>query len=105
ASISIMPPARDLLISDARILHCVEGRIQPADILIDDGRIVDLSPPRSVPPASAADCIDTGSALVLPGLVNAHTHSPEDLARGRCERARLAEWRAAIWPPLDALGT
>jgi 5-methylthioadenosine/S-adenosylhomocysteine deaminase len=99
-----MPPARDLLISDARILHCAAGTIQRADILIDDGRIVDLAGPRTVPPASAADRIDAASGLVLPGLVNAHTHSPENLARGRAERARLAEWRAEIWPALDALG-
>jgi len=99
-----MPKARDLLISDARILHCADGRIEPADILIDGGRIVELSPPRSLPPTSAVDRIDAGSGLVLPGLVNAHTHSPENLARGRCERARLAEWRDAIWPSLDALG-
>src|SRR5262249_13767266 len=30
--------------------------------------------------------------------------SPENLARGRCERVRLSEWRDAIWPSLDALG-
>ena len=39
----------------------------------------------------------------VPGLVNAHTHSPENLARGRSERTRLPEWREAIWPALDAL--
>jgi 5-methylthioadenosine/S-adenosylhomocysteine deaminase len=39
----------------------------------------------------------------MPGLVNAHTHSPENLARGRSERTRLPEWREAIWPALDAL--
>jgi cytosine/adenosine deaminase-related metal-dependent hydrolase len=33
----------------------------------------------------------------MPGLVNAHTHSPENLARGRSERTRLPEWREAIW--------
>src|SRR5499427_2034307 len=98
-----MPKARDLLISDARILHCADGRIEPADILIDGGRIVELSPPRSLPPTSAVDRIDAGSGLVLPGLVNAHTHSPENLARGRAERARLSEWMGAVWPALDTL--
>src|SRR5262249_26602499 len=39
----------------------------------------------------------------MPGLVNAHTHSPENLARGRAERARLSEWMGAVWPALDTL--
>jgi cytosine/adenosine deaminase-related metal-dependent hydrolase len=98
-----MPQSRDLLITDARVLRCAEGTIQHADILIDEGRVADLAPPRTVSRASAVDSIDASFGLVMPGLVNAHTHSPENLARGRSERARLPEWREAIWPALDAL--
>jgi len=98
-----MQQSRDLLITDARVLHCVDDRIQHADVVIDDGRIAELAPPRTISRASAVDTIDASSGLVMPGLVNAHTHSPENLARGRSERARLPEWREAIWPALDAL--
>jgi 5-methylthioadenosine/S-adenosylhomocysteine deaminase len=100
---SAMQQPHDLLIMDARVLHCAEGSIEHADILIDNGRIAELAPRRTVSPASAADRIDASSGLVMPGLVNAHTHSPENLARGRAERTRLPEWREAIWPTLDAL--
>src|SRR6266545_5746580 len=100
---SAMQQPHDLLITDARLLHCADGTIERADILIDDGRIAELAPPRTVSPASASDSIGASSGLVMPGLVNAHTHSPENLARGRAERARLPEWREAIWPALDAL--
>jgi 5-methylthioadenosine/S-adenosylhomocysteine deaminase len=85
-----MQPSSDLLITDARILHCAKGTIAHADILIEDGRIADLTPPHTVSRA-AIDSIDASSGLVMPGLVNAHTHSPENLARGRSERTRLPE--------------
>jgi 5-methylthioadenosine/S-adenosylhomocysteine deaminase len=98
-----MPRPRDLLITDARVFHCADGTIEPADILIDDGRIAELAPPRTASSASAANSIDASSGLLMPGLVNAHTHSPENLARGRSERTRLPEWREAVWPALDAL--
>jgi 5-methylthioadenosine/S-adenosylhomocysteine deaminase len=100
---SAMQQPRDLLITDARVLHCADGTVARADILINDGRIAELAPPRTVSPADAVDSIDASSGLVMPGLVNAHTHSPENLARGRSERTRLPEWREAIWPALDAL--
>jgi cytosine/adenosine deaminase-related metal-dependent hydrolase len=107
-----MQPAFDLRIADARVLHLegAEARVQRADILVRDGRIVRLAPPASSSPTSgshpiAAETIDAAGGLTMPGLVNAHTHSPENLARGRAERARLGAWLQAIWPTLDALPT
>src|SRR5262249_33101029 len=70
---------------------------------IKDGRIGQLTSPGSTPPHAAAELIAAGGGLVMPGLVNAHTHSPENLARGCAERARLPEWMGAVWPRLDAL--
>src|SRR5262245_5959217 len=100
-------PAFDLLITDARLLHLERayGRLERADVLIHDGGIVRLAPPACLPRDAASEVIVAGGALAMPGLVNAHTHSPENLARGRAERARLPEWMAAVWPALDALPT
>src|SRR5262249_12286166 len=100
-------PAFDLLIADARLLHLdrAGGRLERADILVKDGRIVRLAPPASVPRHTAGEMIAASGGLAMPGLVNAHTHSPENLARGRAERARLPEWMAAVWPALDTLPT
>jgi 5-methylthioadenosine/S-adenosylhomocysteine deaminase len=100
-----MQPASDILVTDARVLHPdrAGGRLERADILIKDGRIVRLAPPTSVPRHAASELIAAGGGLVMPGLVNAHTHSPENLARGRAERARLAEWMGVVWPALDTL--
>jgi 5-methylthioadenosine/S-adenosylhomocysteine deaminase len=100
-------PAFDLVIADARLLHLdrAGGRLERADILVKDGRIVRLAPPASVPRHTAGEMIAASGGLAMPGLVNAHTHSPENLARGRAERARLPEWMAAVWPALDTLPT
>ena len=105
ASTDPVQPIFDILIADARVLHPHrdDERLQRADILIKDGRIVRLAPPATVPTDAAGELIAAEGALVMPGLVNAHTHSPENLARGRAERARLSEWMQAVWPALDAL--
>jgi 5-methylthioadenosine/S-adenosylhomocysteine deaminase len=100
-------PISDLLVADARVLHPdrAGGRLERADILIKDGRIVRLAIPASVSRHCASELIAADGGLAMPGLVNAHTHSPENLARGRAERARLPEWMAAVWPALDSLPT
>src|SRR5215470_11675449 len=100
-----MPPEFDLLVADARVLSPdrAGARLERADIPIKDGRIVRLAPPGSLARHAARELIAAGGGLAMPGLVNAHTHSPENLARGRAERARLSEWMGAVWPALDTL--
>jgi len=100
-----MPPEFDLLVADARVLRPdrAGARLERADLAIKDGRIVRLAPPGSLAHHAASELIAAGGGLVMPGLVNAHTHSPENLARGRAERARLSEWMGAVWPALDTL--
>ena len=48
------------------------------DLLIDDGRIVAIGAGPSTPPAGAP-VEDGGGAIVLPGLVEAHTHLDKTL--------------------------
>jgi len=100
-----VPPEFDLLVADARVLSPdrAGARLERADIPIKDGRIVRLAPPGSLARHAARELIAAGGGLAMPGLVNAHTHSPENLARGRAERARLSEWMGAVWPALDTL--
>lgn len=58
------------------------------DLLIRDGVIAE--------PAEALHIeeIDARHLLLMPAFVNAHTHSPEALARGRAPMARLDDWLA-----------
>jgi guanine deaminase len=93
----------DLVFTRATVLTGDDaGTVLPAcDIVVGDGSIVDLGPGAGVDRPGRV--IDAGDLLVMPGLVNGHTHSPETLAKGRAERATLDAWLAATWPWLDAL--
>ena len=64
-----MPPA--LLLRNGRPMGGAS-----ADILMRDGRIVQIAPAISAPDALVEDA---GGALVLPGLVEAHTHLDKSL--------------------------
>ena len=59
-----------------------------ADLRIESGVVAEIVPGGSAAPRSAHD-IDAGGMLVLPGLINAHLHSNDNLLRGRVERAPL----------------
>ena len=57
--------------------------VDDTDIWIADGRIIALAPAASPPPlASPFETLAFTQALVMPGLVNAHTHSASALLRG-----------------------
>jgi len=95
----------DLLIANARLLHLdvAGGRLVPADLALASGRIARIAAAGSLRGQGAAETIDAAGAVVMPGLVNAHTHSPENIARGRAANARLSAWLTAVWSDLDAL--
>src|SRR5262249_42776208 len=63
---------------------------------------------------TAAETIDCGGRIVMPGLVNAHTHAPMSLLRGLADDLRLDVWllgymmpveREFVSPDFVALGT
>jgi 5-methylthioadenosine/S-adenosylhomocysteine deaminase len=57
------------------------GETAPLDILIEDGRIAALEP-RGVPVSDDTESVSADDRLLIPGLVNAHTHSHGALNRG-----------------------
>ena len=67
------------------------------DVYIDGQEIVDISQnPLSV---EADYKIDGAHKLVLPGLINTHTHIPMTLLRGYGDDMLLSDWLAQrIWP-------
>jgi 5-methylthioadenosine/S-adenosylhomocysteine deaminase len=69
-------------------------------VAIRAGRIVAVMPTASARQAYAAtEIIERPSHVVLPGLVNAHTHAAMTLLRGRAENVPLGPWLTdAIWP-------
>ena len=58
-----------------------DGETAPLDILIEDGRIAALEP-RGVQVSDDAEVLSADDRLLIPGLVNAHTHSHGALNRG-----------------------
>lgn len=94
-----MSPSTDrqkILISNALVVTLdSDDRVLPAgDILIEDGRIAAIG---TVAPEVAAGCdrvIDGTDRLVMPGLVNAHTHSPLSVVHGAFD---LLNHRASMW--------
>ncbi len=70
-----------LMIRGGKVLTGPEPSLVAADILIENDRIAMVGPALTAP-AGARD-IDAAGKLVLPGLINAHTHAASHLVRGR----------------------
>ncbi len=69
-----------MLLRDATVATLDPPRVERASLRIDGERIVERGP--SLAPAAGEEVLDLEGALVLPGLVNAHTHLYSALARG-----------------------
>lgn len=78
-----------LLIRGGQVLRGDPPALERADVLVDGDRIGAVGPRLSRPPA--ADELDAGGFLVVPGLVNAHTHAHNNLLRGLAGRWTLED--------------
>jgi guanine deaminase len=70
------------------VLDIAAGTTEPADILIEDDTIRELGPPGCPAPEGARE-IPAAHRLIHPGLINAHTHSHGNLAKGMGDRWTL----------------
>jgi 5-methylthioadenosine/S-adenosylhomocysteine deaminase len=72
------------------------------DILVEDGVIAWLGPAGSGPDDPAGvetETVDGSGLVAVPGLVNAHTHSPMVLMRGAAEDVSVEAWfNERVWP-------
>ena len=66
------------------------------DLLVEGGRIAAIG--QGLPPAPEATVIEGRDRLVMPGLINAHTHSSETFFRGRYEGMPLELWLLYAYP-------
>lgn len=86
----------DLVIRGARyVLMCDDAgsMIEQADIAVDGGRIVSVGEA----PADADTEIDGADLVVMPGLVNLHTHLAMTLLRGIAEEVDLQGFLERVW--------
>ncbi|MBU7014198.1 MAG: amidohydrolase [Theionarchaea archaeon] len=69
-------------------------RLEKKDVAVDGTTITEVGTS-----LSGSDVIDASNHLVLPGLVNTHTHLAMTLLRGYADDVPLTEWlRDYIWP-------
>lgn len=92
----------DLLIN-ARWIVPVEPKGAVLDdhaVAVRDGRIVAILPRDEARDRfDSAETIDRGDHVLIPGLVNAHTHAAMTLLRGLADDLPLDEWLSEhIWP-------
>jgi imidazolonepropionase-like amidohydrolase len=63
------------LVKAARLLDPRTGNVlTAAAVLIEDGKIKQVGPPSQIPAPAGAKTIDLGTATLLPGLIDSHTH-------------------------------
>jgi 5-methylthioadenosine/S-adenosylhomocysteine deaminase len=96
-----MTQPRSLLIRNARVLSLDDqSREWPcADILVIDGRIEAIGPDLQAP-APDMRTIDARGMLAMPGLVNAHFHSPGNFLKGQLDGYPLEVFMLYEVPPL-----
>ncbi|HEY8867212.1 MAG TPA: amidohydrolase family protein [Solirubrobacteraceae bacterium] len=69
------------------------GDFDRADVLVEDGRIAQVSPDVD---AGDADVIDAAGAIVLPGFVDTHRHTWQTALRGVCADWTLLDYFRGI---------
>ncbi len=90
-----------ILIENARIITMDDPMvIEKGSIIVENERISYVG--ESVPnDGSFHRVVDAGGGIVMPGLVNAHTHAPMTLLRGCGNDLSLNEWLTAHIFPLE----
>jgi len=72
--------------------------ITDAVLDVADGHIGWVGPAAEAPPAEGADVVEL-PGILMPGLVNAHSHAPMVLFRGQGEGLPLDRWlQEVMWP-------
>ena len=77
--------------------------LSPGAVAIDAARIVAVGPPAEIAAAyRGAEVIDATGQVVLPGLINTHTHAPMVLYRGLADDMALMDWLQQYIFPAEA---
>lgn len=80
-----------------------QHRVLAGDVVTRDGAIVQVGGSYT-PQTADYTILDCAGCVVMPGLVQAHVHTCQTLARGRADDLELLDWlRKVIWPYEAAL--
>jgi 5-methylthioadenosine/S-adenosylhomocysteine deaminase len=94
----------DLLLTNALVLTMDEAlnQYEPGAVAIKGDSIVAAGPDAEMRAEyEAAETIDCNRKVLMPGLVNAHTHVPMTLLRGLADDVRLDVWLMGYVMPVE----
>ncbi|MBI4929071.1 MAG: amidohydrolase, partial [Anaerolineae bacterium] len=97
-------PTVDLLLTHAHVLTMDQELRQFRDgaVAINKDQIIAVGPAEELQTRyEAAQTIDCGGKVLMPGLVNAHTHVPMTLLRGLADDLRLDVWLLGYMMPVE----
>jgi 5-methylthioadenosine/S-adenosylhomocysteine deaminase len=94
-------PTCDILLTNAVVLTMDHRftRHNPGSVAITGDTLRALGPEADA--YTAADTVDCRGRVVMPGLVNAHTHVPMTLLRGLADDLRLDVWLMGYMMPVE----
>lgn len=94
----------DLLLSNAVVLT-MDGKLNqydPGAVAVKGDSIIAVGPEAEVKREySAKETLDCRNRILMPGLVNAHTHVPMTLLRGLADDLRLDVWLMGYMLPVE----
>jgi len=77
--------------------------IDDAGVAVTGGRIVAVGTSQDIARSySAAQTVDAGGKIIIPGLINGHTHVPMTLFRGLADDLDLQDWLTKFICPAEA---
>lgn len=102
-----MPISSAIHIRQARLL-CLDdpdSRYDEADVLIVDGQIAAIGPDLDAQVPAGAQVIEGRGLLAMPGLINAHFHSPGNFLKGQLDSYPLEIFMLYEVPPMASEGS
>ncbi|MDH5508394.1 MAG: amidohydrolase family protein [Anaerolineae bacterium] len=99
-----MPKKADLLLTNAIVLTMDEdfNQYEPGAVAVQGNSILAAGPEAEIKKAySAKETMDCGGKVLMPGLVNAHTHAAMTLLRGLADDLRLDVWLLGYVMPVE----
>ena len=95
----------DLLVLGGTLVTMDKERrvISDGGVAVADGRIVAVGPTTDIVRMyTAPERVDAGGKLIIPGLINGHTHVPMTLFRGLADDLDLQDWLTKYIFPAEA---
>lgn len=95
----------DIIIKNAKFIVSEESVIENGAVVIDGDKLVDIGPTSQIENDYRSDIsIDAKQKIVIPGLINCHTHLPTCFYRGFAEDLPLMDWlKRIVFPAMQLL--